>query len=382
MLYALSLLIGLASAAEPCDAKALTAAVTNASPVAMSTAFSKLYACSAPDALKIAPTVLQRMVVGDGTPEALLAAVKLKSYDGVRTWLTTQEPDIRSRMVARLGEACAQHPEVGDFFLDAAAKDTAHFWAERWHKGLANCRTPAVQKLLGDALTGPDVGKDSRNKAGFQSVLEVYARNLRSDAVPTLATLLAGAKDEDTATTLIVVFADAANVGGQEGTDAAAAKAAVQAILAAAPGLPARAIERARGTLTALGDEAAADSIGRYRYADRFVDGQYLWGVAAVEDYSCKNAEKRATLHVGTFQDKAGLWADKVQAAAEAAARSVYKLQGAEKCKGTGTVQIEVSPEPLAAADVAAWVDARKEAFTAASSGKKATVVDEVAVTR
>lgn len=382
MLYALSLLVGLASAAEPCDAKALTAAVSNASPVAMSAAFSKLYACSPPDALKLAPTVLQRMVVGDATPEALLAAVKLKSYDGVRSWLTAQEPDIRSRMVGRLGEACPTNPEVGDFFLDAAVKDTAHFWSERWHKGLANCRTPAVQKLLADALTGPDVGKDSRNKAGFQSVLEVYARNLRAEAVPTLAALLAGAKDEDTTTTLIVVFADAANVGGAGGTDAVAAKAVVEAIKAAAPGLPPRAIERARGTLTALGDEAAADSVGRYRYADRFVDGHYTWGVAAVEDYSCKNAEKRATLHVGTYTDTGGLWADQVQAAAEAAARSVYKLQGAEKCKGTGTVTIEVSPEPLAAADVAGWIEARKDAFAEATSGKKVTVLDEAAVTK
>jgi hypothetical protein len=226
------------------------------------------------------------------------------------------------------------------------------------------------------------VGKDSRNAAGFLSLLEVYARNLRGAAIPTLTEVLRNAKDESFATPLLVVFADVANIGGAGGTDAAAAAAAVKAIVEAAPSIPERTVERARGTLIALGDEAAANALAKHRFRDRYVDGRYTWGIAAVEQFVCKNAEERAVLHIGTLSEPGNTWPDAMGAMADAAARASWKLDGAAKCKGTGTVTVEVSPEPLSAEGVAAWVKEKKSAFSEANGSKKLTVVDEAALSR
>lgn len=376
----LSLLLSTAHA-QSCDAKALTAAVNEASPAGVGAALVRLHACSPEEARKVAPAAVTRMVDAENIDQALLVGIRAGAWDAARDWLGRQEPDIRSRMVVRIGSSCATAPAVGEFLIDAAGRDAARFWQERWHKGLAECRTEGARRLLTEALTGPHVGRDSRNRTGFQSLLEVYARNLGAEAIPTLATLLAEAKDEDSATMLVVVFADAANVGGQGGTNTAAAKAAIDAIVAAAPKLPGRALERARGTLTALGDEAAAASLAKHRWADRYVDGAYTWGLAAVEQITCKNAEERAVLHIGSLREPGSTWPDGIGALAEKAAKGSWKLDGAAKCKGTGEVKVLASEEPLGADALGKWIEAQKTAFTEANAGKKISVVDEAVVT-
>jgi hypothetical protein len=382
MFTSLLLLSQLAVAAEPCDAKALIAAVQEAAPVAVGNPFVKLAACNPAEAQKLAPAVMDRMIVGDYSRDALLAAVKLRAFDVARAWVSKQQSDVKTRVIGHLGDACADTPAVGEFFLEAFARDPDRFWQERWHKGLASCRTPDVQKMLTESLSSKQVGKDSRNAAGFLSLLEVYARNLRGAAIPTLTEVLRNAKDESFATPLLVVFADVANIGGAGGTDAAAAAAAVKAIVEAAPSIPERTVERARGTLIALGDEAAANALAKHRFRDRYVDGRYTWGIAAVEQFVCKNAEERAVLHIGTLSEPGNTWPDAMGAMADAAARASWKLDGAAKCKGTGTVTVEVSPEPLSAEGVAAWVKEKKSAFSEANGSKKLTVIDEVALSR
>ncbi|HMV66875.1 MAG TPA: hypothetical protein PKA64_08505, partial [Myxococcota bacterium] len=227
-----ALLALLVQPASACDPKALAAAVNEASPVGVGPALVRLDACSPDEARKLAPAAVGRMVDAEGADQALLVGIRAGAWEAVRAWLGRQESDIRTRIVGRVGAVCATTPAVGEFLLDAAAHDPARFWQERWHKGLVECRTASVRALLTEALTGPYVGRGAHNRAGFQSVLEVYARNLGKDAIPTLATLLDEARDdEDLATLLVVVFADAAQVG-RGGPDAEAAKAAVAAIQA------------------------------------------------------------------------------------------------------------------------------------------------------
>jgi hypothetical protein len=367
--------MGTSASAGDCDA--LAKRVTEASPVAVAEAFTALAACDADQAKKVAAKAIPRVVEARDAADAMAAAIRVGAVAPVRGWLADQEPDARSRTIARIGKKCAQAPEIADFFADAAGEIGATFWEERWHRGLADCRYERVQTLLTEAIDGPDVGRGSRNRSGFFALLEVYARNLGAASVPRLSQLLASARDEEEAVFLVSIFADAANVGGSEGTDPEASKAAIAAIEAAAPKLPTKALDRARGTLVSLGAEAAASGLAKHGWSDVYVDGSYTYGVVAIEDITCKNGSKRAVYHVGSFTEPGAMWPDQLKEPLTERVKKLWSFDAASKCKGTSDISVRMSNNPLSADALKAWQDAARGAFDEKFSEAKTFVVAE-----
>lgn len=368
--------LGAAHAASPCDAKALEREMINAPPQAMAEAFVRLAECDPARARKATATHMKRMAADQSSLPAIVAALRLGADDDIRAWIGEEVPDVRSRLVGKLGVACKEEPAlVGAFFVRAYADLGPTFWDERWHRGLDDCRTPEIKELLTTALTSGAVARGSRNRTQFVSVLEVWARNLGVDAVPTLKSLLADPKDEEEATLLVNVFADVARVGNLEGKDEAAAKAAVDAIVELAPGLPPRALGRARDTLNSLGATDAASGLARWAFQDRYVDGVgYTYGVALIEDAACKNGQQRGKLWLGSITETGAVWVDQLEPKLEERLKSVWTPDVGSKCKGASTFAVELGAEPVAdSVALKAWHDEVAKAFAEQMKGAQKT---------
>ena len=364
--YALLAFAGLTTAqAQDCNAKELLSQLEEAVPATRARIYVKLAKCDPERARKAANTYMQTMLSDEEAVPALVAAIKLGATEDVQRWLAAQEPDARSRMINKVGNACTKVPEVGDFFAESYKVIGNRFWDERWHRGLAECRTPTVQALLKDALDSDAVGRTSGNRTQFSSVLEVYARNLGADALPTLEDYLSTAKDDQEAALLVNTFSDASNVGSAEGVNPETSKRAIAIIENLAPQLAPRALERARATFKALGAETAARRLARHLYADRYVDGQYTYGVAAVELITCKNDQKRAVLHLGSITEPGEHWPDQVRDRFEEKIMSAWNPNNAAKCKGTAKIDYRFSLEPTAGAEgLNAWYDTMRKDFS------------------
>lgn len=342
----LSLLIPIADAA-PCNTRALRAQIVSGSPAEAGEAFVTLADCNAPEARRQARPAFNRMVDADTAKDAVVAAVKLGVSDVVREWLDSQLPDVRSRAISNLAKVCGSEPAIAKMFTDAYRELDAKFFEDRWHRGLTTCREPGVQAVLQEALDHPDVGRNTRNRAQFVGLLEVYARNLGADALPTLRSYLEDPRDEEEAALVITTLGDAADVGGVDGANPEAAKAIRDMISDLAPNLPTRALERARGVLTSLKFTSEASALAKHRWADRF-NGTYQYGVATIEDVTCKNGKQRVVVHLGKATEAGNRWPDELIGDVEAAARNTWSYDAARKCKGTAEVSFIFSQEPIA----------------------------------
>lgn len=363
-------LTGLAHA-QTCDARLLEKQAMAAAPSAMADAWLALANCSEKAALKMAPTHMQRMVADKASLPAIVKAIEIGAEKSIRAWLDEETPDVRSRLIAKIGGACKDNPAVATFFVNARAELGAAFWDDRWHKGLDDCRTPAVQKLLADALTSDDVGRDNRNQQQFFGVVEVYARNLGVDAIPTLKEFLANPKNEEEATLMVNSFADAANVGSMQGMNQEAADAAIAALVELAPTLPQRAVERARRALDAMKAPEQANALAKFAWTDHYVDGAYTYAMSAVEDVTCKNGKRYGLLHLGSFTESGNLWPDQLAEQIEAKLLAAWSPDSAEKCKGTGTITVTMSDAPVNAEELAAWHAEQEQQFAATMAGAK-----------
>ncbi len=373
------ILLGLLAYADPpCDGKALATSLSEASPSAASVAFAKLAACDTERAHQAAPDALGRMLADERSTQALLAAIQVDAAPAALDWLKDQEPDLRSRAISKLGATCPEHPEVGAFFVTARQELGSDFWVQRWHRGLAECRDPGVRDLLTEALANNEVGRPSRNTQQFYALLEVYARNLGVDALPQLTDFLQSSRTEAEAVILTSIFADAAKVGGREEVKPEVADAVVKALVISAPNLPQRAVDRARGTLVAIGREAAASSLARYYWPDRFMSDSYTYGVIAVEDITCKNGSKRAVLHYATLTEGGKQWADQLVPLVEIFVNENWNVRNASRCKGTSTLTIKMTPEPFKdATAIDVWRKGVLEEFGERFGGVKTWIVAE-----
>ena len=347
--------------AEDCDARALVKELEAASPIAVAGKFVELAECDEARAKKAVPAAFGRLLAeGDGN-KAALTAIQIGAGDQVRTWLGGLEADQRSRAVAWLGDRCEADEAVQTFFVTAKSELGNDFWAQRWHRGLAECRVKPIQKLLADAIVDPDLAKD---RTRLFNVLEVYARNLRSDAVPTLTSLANDTDDQEELLYLVNAFADTTGIGSVEGMNVEAAKTAVQAITALGPKLPPRAVEQARITLKSLNAEQESDSFAKYRWPDRYVDGSYAYAVAVTEVANCKNGKTKAIFHVATFDEGGEMWPDQIKPQLLGKLQHEWVLDEAAGCKGEGEFMVDMPAEPFATADdQARWVEERVVAF-------------------
>lgn len=360
------------SLAQDCNVRALQEELEEVSPSNVPAAFDELAACDAVAAKAAASVAFERVLSGEGGNQLVISAVKVQAWDEPRTWITGLQSDERSRTIAALGAACGKHEEVASFLVYTQTKLGDGFWTNRWYRSLAECRQPAVQEMLYN-----EVSSGQKDRTRYFGVLEVYSRNLGAGAIPLLSEQLATITDEEELTYIVNAFADAAHVGALEGQNPEATKLAVEAIVAAAPDLPPRAVEQGRTTLRSLGDEDAANKLVAIRYQDVMRDDGLHWGLVAVETGTCKK-DTRVNIHTGKVIEAGTMWPDQVAAVIEEATSAAWSWPLAKKCEVQ--TQIIISAEPMDAAGMNAWTkeqvhDATRAATSTAS--KIATVPEE-----
>ena len=113
---ALALIFSNAAHAEDCDSKALKKALDEATPIASAKAYMDLHACDAAAAKKQSSAAFEKIISGSDANDAALIAIQLEEDATVRTWLTTLEPDEKSRAIAAFGKACKEDAAVQRFF--------------------------------------------------------------------------------------------------------------------------------------------------------------------------------------------------------------------------------------------------------------------------
>ncbi|MBX2799537.1 MAG: hypothetical protein KTR31_17810 [Myxococcales bacterium] len=354
------LLVGAANAAD-CDVTALTAAVREATPARTATRFAELAACDADAAASLAAKAIPKFLAGPDANEGVLAAIQIGENEGVRAWLAEQQPRELAPTIEWLGNQCSRAPEVEGFFVHAKDADNEGFFRDRWYRGLSDCRTEGVQALLGQALE--DQASD-RDRTRFYALVGLYARNLGEASVPKLVELM-GTVPENERRLLVEAFADAGDVGNEEGMDAKAAKAAAAALLGAADLVPANSADVMRNTLASLGSEAEAEAAVRYRWPDRLTDGSYRYMALAHETWTCKNGKEYGTFHFGEVREPATRWPDTLAAEIRDLLDGPWKLgKAAKKCKGEAQIEVVIVDEPLAAdTDTSDWLDAERNTF-------------------
>jgi hypothetical protein len=357
----ISWFIPMALAAD-CDPSKLRSDLDEATPIAVPRAYLALAECDATAARAAAEPALARMLAGRDGNDAVLAALDVGADAVVATWMGNLQSGERTTTIDFLGKQCGEHPAVASFFATSLEREGTDFWEQRWYRGLSDCRTDGVRATLDAALVDPFI-QERANRGLYFGILEVYARNLKADALPTLTEALdANAGDQD-ASLVVRAFADAANVGQLGGMDAADTKAAIAALVELAPKLNANVIDTVRDTLVALGAVRESGQMVRYRWPDRFADA-YTYQAAVHELASCKNGKQQAKLHHGHLIESGERFPDTVAAGLEAQLIEAWGLDLASKCKGEGELFVEMTREPMSDdAQADEWLDAQREAF-------------------
>ncbi|MDP2307890.1 MAG: hypothetical protein Q8P18_17830 [Pseudomonadota bacterium] len=360
-------------AAASCDVKGLSKALVDAAPNQAGKAFADLAGCDPAAAKAAAPEAFKKILAGDSGDAAVVVAVSIGAGESVRSWVNAQEPDDRSRTISKLGEKCDQ-AGVPAFFLETQTALGDKFWTERWYRGLDDCRDPAVQELLRARITDT-----SGDRALYNGVLEVYARNLGKNAIPTLKAAAAAEKDAEVSGFIIDAFTNASGVGREGGPDQEAVKLAVASINEVAPLLPEKTIDKARTTLLSLGAEADSDRLAGIRYKNMMQpSGGLLYGVFTTETATCKKGDVKVVLHHAPVNEAGRTWPDQVNERIQPALLGNFDLDLAKSCKGTGTNETATPPAPFKdAAAYQAWVDEMIREFQKKNPAVKAKIVAE-----
>jgi hypothetical protein len=362
----LTLLLALSTAsAQDCNAKALKADLAESTPTGVPVAFQAMAECDAALAAKSAPQAFEKVLAGKEGNQVLVTAVKVGASEESMAYIKGLQSDERSRAVASLGTACNGNEQVSSFLIGAEASLGDAYWTDRWYRSLAECRNDDVQAFL-----QTEVDKPERNKTSFFGVVEVYARNLGKDAIPTLKRLLGELENEEELTYVVNAFADAAQVGGLEGQNAETTELAVAAIVEMAPQLPPKAVEQARTTLLSLGAEAQANALGGVRYQDRMVDGKLQYGVVVVETATCKKGNQMVGVHMGVLEEGGNAWPDQVAAQVDGASYGwEYNLAADRKCKGTSQNTVFITKQPVTGESLQAFYDEQRKDVIRAAQG-------------
>ena len=369
------ILLASTSFAQDCDARALSKAVSDASPVSVATAFADLADCDSNRARRTAPAAFGRMLWGDRTVGALTAAIGLGESELVRDWIGQLRSDDRSSAVAALGAACAGNENVAQFLTESHEILGEKFWSERWYRSLSECRFDAVQELLSSA-----VEESSGDRDRFLGVLEVYARNLGPQAVEKITALLEATEDEELAVYLVKTYGDAAQVGSAGGQNQEATAASVEDIERLAPQFSLRTLKQAQTTLLGLGAEEQAQGIvGTHFGAKRWEDGRLHYGLVAVETARCKDGKKtKIGVHSGTLSEPGQRFPVEVQAAAEEAVKAGWALELSEKCKVDQELEVFVSDTPLSGGEeLEQWTAAQLETLEDRVAKKRYDTAEE-----
>jgi hypothetical protein len=331
----------------------------------MPVAFKAMAECDAVLAAESAPQAFETVLAGKEGNQVLVTAVKVGANDAAMAYINGLQSDERSRAVASLGTACNGNEQVSSFLTGAAETLGESFWTDRWYRSLAECRNQDVQAFLQS-----EVDRSAGDRTRFFGVVEVYARNLGKDSIPTLERLLGELENEEELTYVVNAFADAAQVGGLEGQNAETTQLAVAAIVEMAPKLPPKAIEQARTTLLSLGAEAEANALAGARYQDRMVDGKLQYGVVVVETAVCKKGNQMVGVHMGVLEEAGHAWPDQITAQVDGASYSwEYDMAASRKCKGTSQNTVFITSQPVTGEDLQSFFDEKRQEVIRAAQG-------------
>jgi hypothetical protein len=372
--FVLAALLPTAQAEDACDAKALAAQIVDEPPFAAAKLFVELAACSPPIAKRIAPAQLPLFISGPEGNGALVAAIDVGAVDAATAWLDQLQSDERAKAISALGRTCEESTAVRGFFIERSASMGEDFWNQRWYRALDDCHHDDIQSILwGELGNGP-----GQERSRWFAVLETAARGTGPKAVDKLKALLVASKDVEVQVNIVGAFADAAQIGSDEGINAKTAAAGVAALLEVAPSLSGKAVSQARITVGALGDAAAADGLAGVFYKDLAQDGRLLWGAVIVEDAQCKGGKQHwQRAWVAPAWDAGVTWPDQLGDKVKARAQAAYDLDLADKCKASESkVNYILSNEPFAsAAELSTW--AHKQADDAKADDVKKFVLLE-----
>ncbi|MCO4744745.1 MAG: hypothetical protein KC912_08150 [Proteobacteria bacterium] len=360
MTLLLSLILSSPALADDCDAKALGATLSEASPASVGKHFAALAACDEGAAKKRMSDALGKMIENEGAHAAVVAALALGGEADARGFVARLDPSESARTLGYLAGHC-DAPGVTEFFVATRHDDPGTFFDGGWYRALATCRTEPSLALLADAMEDPAV-KERLVRTQWTNLVATYARAAGPIAIPSLKSLASSLEAEADLVDVIGAFADAAQVGSSSGTDADGAAAAVAALNDLGPKLPPLAVEKARDTLTALGDESAANAAVVWRWQERIEGGKYTYGAVAVEDVTCKNGKRKVLIHTATVLGM--VWPDQLEPQLGERLSTEWDLTAAQKCKGTGQVHTAFPSEPFADATTAdAWATDRAKAL-------------------
>jgi len=359
-----------------CDIQQLQQDVEQASPIAVGRYYVQLAECDLESARKLAPRAMPRVLASEDGNRAALHALLAGAPQAVDAWLEHLEPGGRTGAIDFLGEQCADHPPVADFFVQSREAKGETFWTDRWYRGLADCRTPSIQSLLTEIMEEPSL-RERDNRSRFFGILDVYARNLGAEAIPELERLATVLEDKRERTLVVRAYADAAQVGTLGGSDATVLPIAVASLERVAPHLSTDGIESLRDTLMALDAPEAAGNMVRYRWPDRLKDNRYTYVAYAIESVTCKNGKTLAIFHYGDILEAPTRWPTGHPEGLDLPTH--WSLDAAARCKGTGGTNMVVIGEPVIDdAHAEAWLQQHLDAFgSAMEADKKSEVAHE-----
>ena len=329
-----------------CDTAALSKVIVESVGDQVTESFISLASCAPEEAKKISEKAIAKFYPGSTGSRGIVAAAKLGLYPSIQQWLDNQLPGERSEALRSLGKACQESSAVQGFFLNQAEQNAETFWSDRWYRPLDRCGSAEVVGLLKTQL---DKGSE-QGRSKFFGVLTTYARAAGKDAVPTLKMLIEKTDDAEEKGRYLESFADAARVGAMEGTDKDTAALAVKTIMGLGDSIKGQPAEQARAILQSLDDEAAADSMAAYRYADQLQeDNTLLWAVVVAENVVCKNKKPKQHIHFAKIIDKSkNTWPKQLEEKVTANYDGYWKFGLAKRCKGEQTLKTLLPKMPFA----------------------------------
>lgn len=359
------LLASLALADAPCGA-GLQAELQAASTLKVPEAYVALAECDAERARTMAPVAVQKMFGDDNEAIAVRAMVDVGALDTIVPWLERIPPDDRMYMLRAIGDGCEDHPERNAFFGTLLEQKGDRFYIDRWYRGLDECRTPEGRALLTDALQSDRFGVGATERGSFLDILEVYTRNLRTDALPLLQRYARELGDDEEIAYALQIMPKAAGYDTDEGVDAAQARQVGEAIFSLGDILDPTRIDIARASLQRIGQADVADSLVRYRWPDawRVGGGRYHYAAMAVYTWECRPGRQDVIVHSGEFAEDGKMWPDALTQAAQQRLAQQWPVEDTP-CDAAPTVTIAVAEEPLKTAnDREQWLSAHRLPYT------------------
>ncbi len=358
------LLASLAFATTPCG-QTLQAELQQASTMKVPEAYVALAECDAARGRTMAPIALEKMFGDDNEAIAVRAMVDVGALDSLVPWLERIPPDDRMSMLRSIGDDCQDHPERNAFFGTLLEQKGDRFFIDRWYRGLDECRSSEGRAILTNALESERFGVGATERGSFLDILEVYTRNLRTDALPLLQSYARELGDDEEIAYALQIMPKAAGYDTDEGVDPAQAEQVSQAIFALGDILDPTRIDIARASLQRIGQAEVADSLVRYRWPDawRVGGGRYHYAAMATYSWECRPGRQTVIVHSGEFAEDGKMWPDALATAAEERLAQQWPVEDAP-CDTAPVVSISVSEQPLKTAnDREQWLSSKRAPF-------------------